>query len=157
MSVTEDRVRGLLEWYPAVVEGWRGDGAGTETSGPASVSAWHHPSYRTLESLRLELRTSDRRVYWHVDRRFINVEVRRVVGCPACDVFVNAAHNPAGMFHRHGGKRVYFQYLPRAVVSPLVRPEVVTEGVRWIARGFARAGVEPMDIQALVNRERRAA
>lgn len=139
LSPREAIVRTLLEWYQDALEGWRevgtgdGEGMGVELMGVA----WHHPSYQELERARLEMRDALPRTYWHLAERYIRPVTQVALRCPNCHAvgdWPRPGHKQPT--HRHGGLRVEFARASVLVVSGAVRPELVADGVRWLAVAF---------------------
>jgi hypothetical protein len=146
MTDREQVIETLLTWYTAVEEGWQKFGAGSGDLGIKMMSAaWNSRSYKELRRCLILMRDTENKTYWHIRERF-QAGKRTVLKCPSCGMIENVAakhftYRQRGgrsvtLKHKHGRDVVFFDLATIPVVNHAVRPEVVADGIRWIAREF---------------------
>jgi len=123
----------LLDNYQDVLNGLR-DMAYNHDTGDwgyvhAMCEAWNRPSegYPELERLRILMRDTEPRLYWHVAERWIRPERRRAHVCDRC------GSEGKEWVHRHGRDTVarVWRSVPR--ISPAVSPAQCEHGITWLA------------------------
>jgi hypothetical protein len=141
LTKREEVIRTLLEWYIDVLEGDSMGGVGSYDLGVKLLSrAYNHPSYRELERCLRALRDEDNKTYWHV-RETYQASRRTVLACPKCGDVCEIAgkwfdtNGNVRKRHKHGDV-VFFVRKTVPSVNAAVRPDVVLDGVRWIAKRF---------------------
>lgn len=158
LTAREQKIELLLTWYMDVLEGWQEMGRGADGMGVKLMGrAWNHPTYQELQRCLIRLRDEENATYWHVRETF-QAARRTVLACPRCFAVseVAAKHFDANgavkIRHKHPDV-VFFVRKTVPAVNAAVRPEVVRDGIRWIASAFAG---EPFVPDELLAKERAA-
>lgn len=126
----------LLDWYQDVIESWRDDTAAGDHGYPMMNRAWNHPSYRELERLRLIMRTTERRLHWHLAERYLRATHHRVMRCPRCDR--TWPYTDTLGVHRHGHHVISLVPASVPIIPTTVDPLLVQAAIRWLSERFTR-------------------
>lgn len=145
MTRRQEIISTLLEWYEDVLNSWH-DGRGNGDYGyPMCNAVYNHPSYRELERLLVELRSTDPAVYWNVAQRYLYAPTKVVLRCSSCGPKpdkpeaallhpLDEPQPPFGVerFHRHGWNVVTLR--PQKVRAPslAIDPRLVAAGISWL-------------------------
>lgn len=148
-----ETVEFLLVHYVDVVNGIYD--APRSHEGPVLMCrAWNHPAYQQLERLRQRLRAEQPKLHWHLAETYFRPITRRTAYCPRCPIgHQHYPPNIIGHVHTHGRKTIALVPRIQKIISPLVRAELVTDGVTWLVDHWHGEPDIPDDLRPLAGLE----